>query len=143
MINLNKLIPLIILIFLFLGCTEKISHSGKILEEDNIDYNSFNTKQDIIENLGFPSYIDPIENKYYYFTEKTIKKNFFDSKLDNRKLIVFNFNIDESINSLEEYDLSDQQKMKIISETTENNLLKKGLIENIFGGIGKGPTTTP
>ena len=143
MTNLNKLIPLFILIFLFLSCTEKISHSGKILKGDLVNYNSFNTKQDIIENLGFPSYIDPIEKKYYYFTEKTVKKNFFDSKLDNRKLIVFNFNIDESINSIEEYDLSDQQKMKIISETTKNNLLNKGLIENIFGGVGKGPSTTP
>ena len=143
MTNLNKLIPLFILLFLFFGCTEKISHSGKILKGDLVNYNSFNTKQDIIENLGFPSYIDPIEKKYYYFTEKTVKKNFFDSKLDNRKLIVFNFNIDESINSIEEYDLSDQQKMKIISETTQNNLLEKGLIENIFGGIGKGPSTTP
>ena len=143
MINLNKLISLIILMFLFISCTENISYSGKILKKDQVNYNGFNTKSDIIENLGNPSYIDPIERKYYYFTEKFINKNFYNNKLDNRKLIVFNFNIDESINSLEEYDLSDQQKMKIISETTENNLLKKGLIENIFGGIGKGPTTTP
>ena len=139
MTNLNKLIPLFILIFLFLSCTEKISHSGKILKGELVNYNSFNTKQDIIENLGFPSYIDPIEKKYYYFTEKTVKKNFFDSKLDNRKLIVFNFNIDESINSIEEYDLTDENNMKIINDTTPNNLIKQGLVESIFGGIGKAP----
>ena len=141
--DLSKLISLIILIFLFLGCTEKIYYSGKIVGEDTINYNSFYTKQEVIENLGIPSYIDPIEKKYYYFTEKIIRKNFYDNKLDSRKLIVFNFNIDESINSIDEYDLTDQKNTKIIKDTTANNLLKQGLLESIFGGIGKGPTPTP
>ena len=51
-------------------------------------------------------------------------------------------NINESINSIEEYDLSDQKKMRIVSETTPNNLIKQGLVENIFGGVGKGPAAT-
>ena len=143
MIVLNKLIPLIILIFLFLGCTENISYSGKILTKDPVNYYSFNTKQDIIENLGNPSYIDPIEKKYYYFTEKIINKNFYDNKLDNRTLIVINFNKDESINSIKEYDLTDQKNTEIINDTTPNNLIKQGLVERIFGGVGRGPSTTP
>ena len=139
MINLNKLISLIILMFLFISCTENISYSGKILTEDSVNFNNLNTKQDIIERLGSPSYIDPIEKKYYYFTEKFINKNFYDNKIDSRKLIVFNFNIDESINSIEEYDLTDQNNMKIINDTTQNNLIKQGLVESIFGGVGKAP----
>ena len=140
MIDLNKLIHLIVLMFFFLGCTENISYSGKILNEGPINYKNLSTKQDIIKNLGNPSYIDPIEKKYYYFTEKFVNKNFFDNKLDNRKLIVFNFNMDESINSIDEYDLNDQKNTKIISETTPNNLIKQGWVENIFGGVGKVPT---
>ena len=139
MIDLNKLVHLIVLMFFFLGCTENISYSGKILNEEPINYKNLSTKQDIIKNLGNPSYIDPIEKKYYYFTEKFINKNFFDNRLDNRKLIVFNFNIDESINSIDEYDLNDQKNTKIISETTPNNLIKQGWVENIFGGVGKVP----
>ena len=126
--------------FFSLSCTDKITYSGKLSKNEIINYNSFNTKQDIINKLGNPSYIDPIEKKYYYFTEKFINKNFYDSKIDSRKLIVFNFNIDESINSIEEYDLNDQNKMKIINDTTPNNLIKKGWVENIFGGVGKVPT---
>ena len=140
MIDLNKLIHLIVLIFFFLGCTENISYSGKILNEEPINYKNLSTKQDIIKNLGNPSYREPIEKKYYYFTEKFINKNFFDNRLDNRKLIVFNFNMDESINSIDEYDLNDQKNTKIISETTPNNLIKQGWVENIFGGVGKVPT---
>ena len=139
MIDLNKLIHLIVLMFFFLGCTENISYSGKILNEEPINYKNLSTKKDIIKNLGNPSYIDPIEKKYYYFTEKFINKNFFDNRLDNRKLIVFNFNMDESINSINQYDLNDQKNTKIINETTPNNLIKKGWVENIFGGVGKVP----
>ena len=139
MIDLNKLIHLIVLIFFFLGCTENISYTGKILNEEPINYKNLSTKQDIIKNLGNPSYIDPIEKKYYYFTEKFINKNFFDNRLDSRKLIVFNFNMDESINSIDQYDLNDQKNTKIINETTPNNLIKKGWVENIFGGVGKVP----
>ena len=139
MIYITKFISLIILIFIFLGCSEKISYSGKILTEDSVNFNNLNTKQDIIERLGSPSYIDPIEKKYYYFTEKFINKNFYDNKIDSRKLIVFNFNIDESINSIEQYDLTDENNMKIINDTTPNNLIKQGLVESIFGGVGKAP----
>ena len=125
------------------GCNEKTVYTGKIFNKENLDFTELKNKEEVTSKLGNPNFIDPIEKKYYYFTEKFINKNFYDNKIDSRKLIVFNFNIDESINSIEEYDLSDQQKMKIISETTQNNLLEKGLIENIFGGIGKGPSTTP
>ena len=129
--------------FLFLSCTEKISYSGKIYKNEVINYSEFNTKQDLINNLGNPSYIDPIENKYYYFTEKFIEINFYENKLDDRRLIVFNFNADDSINSINKYDLSDQKKTKIIEDSIQNNLLEQGLLEKIFGGVAKGvPTTT-
>ena len=142
MTKLNKLIHLFILIFLIFGCTEKISYSGKILSKEPVKYKSLNTKQEVIENLGMPSYIDPIEKKYYYFTEKIINTNFFDVKLDSRKLIVFNFNIDESINSVDEYNLQDQKNTNITKDTIPNNLIKQGLVENIFGGVGRAPTQT-
>ena len=144
MVIINKLIFLTIIILLSMSCEEKISYSGKLLKEEVFDYNNFDTKQDIINSLGYPSYIDPIEQKFYYFTERRINKNFYENKLDDRKLIVFNFNIDNSIHSINEYDLSDQKKTKIIKDSISNNLLKQGLLENIFGGVGKNKIqTTP
>ena len=137
MLNIYKLIIYCISLFILISCSEKISYSGKLLNEDAINYNSFNTKQDIMNELGIPSYIDPIEKKYYYFNEKFISKNFYNNKLDNRKLIVFNFNVDDSINSINEYDLSDHKKTKIIKDSIKNNLLEAGLLESIFGGVGK------
>ena len=77
-INL-KIIILILFVLAFTSCTEKISHSGKIWNiKDNI-YN-FQTKNEIIAYFGSPNYIDPIEKKFFYYSQKRISKNFFNNK---------------------------------------------------------------
>ena len=34
------------------------------------------------------------------------------------------------------YNLLDKGDLEIVSEETENNIIKRGLIEKIFGGVG-------
>ena len=68
-----KIILIFFMIFIT-NCAEKTYNSGKILNP-KIDFNSFNNKDDLINNLGNPSFIDPIENKYYYFSENLLFKN--------------------------------------------------------------------
>ena len=88
-INL-KLIVFVFIFFINFGCAEKISYSGKIIDK-NININSFSNKKELIEKLGSPSFIDPLENKYYYFTEKTLTKNFFDKKILEKIIYIFKF----------------------------------------------------
>ena len=137
----------ILLIFLFLfllaNCNEKISFSGKILNNEGFDYNTLSNKNEVINTLGQPNYIDPIEKKYYYFSERKYVKNFFDQKIIDRKLIVFMFNEKNIIKSLLQYDLNDQQDIKYIKDKTPNELIERGWIEKIFGGVGQNiPNTT-
>ena len=131
----------ILLIFLFLfllaNCNEKISFSGKILNNEGFDYNTLNNKNEVINTLGQPNYIDPIEKKYYYFSERKYVKNFFDQKIIDRKLIVFMFNENNTIKSLLQYDLNDQRDIEYIKDKTPNELIERGWIEKIFGGIGQ------
>ena len=58
-------------------------------------------------------------------------------------MVVFIFNENETIELISQYDLNDEQDVKNIKDTTPNELIKRGLIEKIFGGIGNNiPTTT-
>ena len=91
----------------------------------------------MINELGNPSYIDPIESKYFYYSEKKIYKNFFDKKTISRILLVFEFNLEEKIKSIDVYNLEDEKDIAIVKEKTKNNLIERGLIEKIFGGVGK------
>ena len=138
-----RFLLILLILVLFANCSEKISYSGKILNNVAIDYTTLNNKNEVINIIGQPNYIDPIEKKYYYFTEQKYKKNFFDQKILNRKLIVFMFNENNTIKSFSQYDLNDQKDIEFIKDKTPNVLIQRGLIEKIFGGVGKNiPNTT-
>ena len=134
---------ILMIIFLCSSCNEKISYSGKVLNEENIDFTKLKNKEEVINKLGSPNFIDPIEKKYYYFSEKKNIKNFFEQKISNRIVVVFSFNENETIKLISQYDLNDEQDVKNIKESTPNELIKRGLIQQIFGGIGNTmPSTT-
>ena len=130
-----KIIILILLTLTFTGCAEKITYSGKMFNL-NDDIFNFNTKNEIIDNLGQPNYIDPIEKKYFYYSEKKISKNFFNSNIVDRKLIVFHFNSNDTIKLIDEYSLDDQNQIILVEDQTSNEIIEQGLLEKIFGGVG-------
>ena len=128
-------------IFVLSSCSEKISYTGLIIDKNNFNYENLNTKNEVISNLGNPSFVDPIEKKYFYFSEKIMTKNYFNKKIDNRILVVFNFNDDDMIINVEKFDLNNEKNIKIVKKTTSQELISQGLIEKLFGGIGKAPTS--
>ena len=132
-----KLLLTIIYVLFAYSCTEQTIYSGKIINQANIDYSIIKNKKQLINELGKPSYIDPIEDKYFYYSEKKIYKNFFDKKIVSRILLVFEFNLEEKIKSINVYNLEDEKNIAIVKEKTKNNLIERGLIEKIFGGVGK------
>ena len=74
-----KNIIIIILCVYILGCVEKTTYSGKIITNDDLDLKILN-KNELINKFGQPSYIDKLSNKYFYFTEKKKKTNFYDRR---------------------------------------------------------------
>ncbi len=140
-LKFNYLFLIVVLIF-FTSCTERIKYSGKVIDNETINFNKFKNKKEITTYLGEPNYIDPIENKYFYIHEKTVEKNFFDKELVLRNIVVASFDLEENIISIEKYNLDDQKIIKINQNKTENTIIQRGLIEKIFGGIGLKPATT-
>ena len=135
--NKIKLFLTIFYVLFTYSCTEQTIYSGKIINQANIDYSIIQDKNQLISELGNPNFIDPIENKYFYYSEKKIYKNFYNKKIVSRILLVFEFNLEEKIQSLNIYNLDDEKEIAIVKEKTKNNLIKRGLIEKIFGGVGK------
>ena len=137
MVYLRFLIFLGLIILSLSNCSEKITYSGKIINNDLSKFSKLDNKNNVIKELGQPNFIDPIENKYYYFLEKYKYKNIFDKNIENRIILVFDFNPAKDIISFNSYDLDDQKDIKFTKETTPNNLLERGLVEKVFGGVGK------
>jgi len=129
--------------FFFLSCSETVSYSGKI-KDLNIKYDYLKNKDEVIMEFGNPNFVDFIDKKYFYFSEKKITKNFFDSQITERNIITFNFDEDDRIISINYYNINDKNDLKYLKKETPNNIMRRGVFEKIFGGIGKNPlTNTP
>ena len=142
--KLLKLLLFFNLFFAIASCSEpKLIYSGKIINHNSLDKLDTSNKQKIIENFGQPSFIDPIENKYFYYSEKTKEKNFFVKKIEYSYMFVFSFDNNDIVTERKVLNLDQIQENKIIKMKTQNNIIQRGLIEKIFGGVGtqKVPTT--
>ena len=130
---------LIFLVFLIISCSEKITYTGLIIDE-NINYSEINNKNDLLKLLGQPNYIDPIEKNFYYFSEKNISKNRLTKKTVDRLILVYYFDDENNIINTKKLNLDDEKTINISENRIKNDLIKKGLIEKIFGGVSAQPS---
>ncbi len=135
-----KFVVIIILSQYILGCVEKTTYSGKIITNNDLDLKILN-KNELLSKFGQPSYIDDLSNKYFYFTEKKKETNFFNNKIEYSYLFVFEINDNGKIINSESINLLKEKNHKYRKIQTNNNIIKRGLLETIFGGIGTNPMT--
>ena len=138
--NFMKFIIIVILSHYIFGCVEKTTYSGKIITNNDLDSKILN-KNDLVIKFGQPSYIDNLSNKYFYFTEKKKETNFFNNKIEYSYLFVFEINDNGKIINSESINLLKEKNHKYRKIQTNNNIIKRGLLETIFGGIGTNPMT--
>ena len=130
---------LIFFLILITSCNDKITYTGLIVNE-NIDYNEINNKNELLKLLGQPNYIDPIENNFYYFSEKNISKNRLTKKTVDRLILVYYFDDENNVINAKKLNLDDEKTINISEDRIKNDLIKKGLIEKIFGGVSAQPS---
>ena len=131
-----KIIVLLNIIFFLYSCTTQSIYSGKIINQENLANINYKNKSTLIKKLGMPSYEDPIENKFFYFTEKKIKKSAFNEKTQYSFVFVFEFNEYNEIIKNTAYDLQNNVDVKLIKDETDNEIVNQGIIEKVFGGVG-------
>ena len=130
---------LIFFIFFLISCSEKITYTGLIIDK-NIDNIEINNKNELLQILGQPNYIDPIENNFYYFSETNISKNRLTKKTVDRLILVYYFDDENNIINTKKINLDDKKNINISENRIKNDLIKKGLIEKIFGGVSAQPS---
>ena len=138
--NFIKIFIIVILSQYIFGCVEKKTYSGKIITNNDLDLNISN-KNELINKFGQPSYIDNLSNKYFYFTEKKREKNFYNKKIEYSYLFVFEINDNDKVVNLESINLLEDKNHKYRKIQTSNNIINRGFLETIFGGIGANPMT--
>ena len=137
MVKIFKLFLLINLFFAIISCSQpNLTYSGKIIDQKNLNNLNISNKNYLVKNFGQPSFIDPIENKYFYYSEKTKENNFFSKKKEYSYIFVFKFDQNDDVVEKKVLNLNELQKIKISNIRTTNQIIERGLIEKIFGGVG-------
>ncbi len=126
----------ICIFFILANCSDKTTYSGKILNNEELNDINFKNKEKLISTLGNPSYIDPIENKFFYFSEKSQKKSIFKKEIKYSYVFVFKLNENEEIIETKVFNTKDIDTIKFSDDKTSNKIVKRGLLEKIFGGVG-------
>ena len=126
-----------IIIFLTLAnCSNKVIYSGKILNQEQLEDINFVNKEGLVSKLGQPSYVDTIENKYFYFSEKSEKKSIFNKEVKYSYVFVFKIDKNDEIIETKVFNTEEVKNISFSNDKTSNEIIKRGLLERIFGGVG-------
>tara|TARA_E500000178_G_scaffold268775_1_gene266486 strand:- start:189 stop:617 length:429 start_codon:yes stop_codon:yes gene_type:complete len=131
-----KIIIYICVFFILANCSNKITYSGKIINQEDLNSLNFQNKEKLISILGQPSYVDPIENKFFYFSEKSEKKSIFKKEVKYSYVFVFRMDDNDKIINSTAFNTKDIKNIKFSNDKTSNEIVKRGLLERIFGGVG-------
>ena len=118
------------------GCVEKTTYSGKLFTDRNLSKVNITNKNDLISNFGSPSYIDEFNNQYFYYTEMNKSKNFYNKKIEYSYLFVFKLDENDNVISSQSINLLNTKNNKYQKNETINDIVRRGFIEKIFGGVG-------
>lgn len=98
------------------------------------------TKDGALRNMGSPTIIFDFDDheSWIYYSQNVKNMLFFKPKVFERKILVVKFDEQNTINSMENYDLSNQNNIKFTKNVTPLiDKEGKGFFKEIFGNIGK------
>ena len=133
---MSKFIIYICIFFILANCSTKTTYSGKILNQDTLENINFENKNKLITKLGYPSYIDPIEKKFFYYSELSQKKSILKKEIKHSYVFVFKMDEYDQIIESKVYNTKEIKNIKFSDDKTSNEIIKRGLLEKIFGGVG-------
>ena len=133
---MSKFIFYICIFLILANCSNKTTYSGKIINQDELQDINFENKNKLISKLGYPSYIDPIENKFFYFSEVSEKKSILKKEIKYSYIFVFRINENDQIVETNVFNMKNIETIKFSDDKTSNEIIQRGLLEKIFGGVG-------
>ena len=133
---MNRIIIPIFLLFIIYSCNNTTTYSGKIISQDSLENLNYQNKENLIKSLGNPSYVDPINQKFIYYSKKEKKTSIFNKVNHYNYIFVFEFDNQDNIINSKVYNLDNLDEINMIDEVTDHKIVNRGLIEKIFGGVG-------
>ena len=135
-------IAAVLSVFLFglNSCSPIIGTRGNLPNPDllaNIEVGRIN-KQGVTELIGSPSTVEPFNGEsWYYISEKTETKAFFEPKKTSRKVVIIRFNKKGIVKEIKTIGLKEARKIKMVDRITPTAGQEMTILKQLFGNIGR------
>jgi outer membrane protein assembly factor BamE (lipoprotein component of BamABCDE complex) len=138
----SNLLRISVMVFLIMlqSCSSKTIITGNLPDPDllaNIEVGQV-SKNEVLELLGSPSTKATFnDNDWYYVSEKTSTRAFFDPEVINRKVLIIQFDKRGIVKKITQLSLKDGEKIEMVDRITPTAGKEMTILKQIFGNVGR------
>ncbi len=122
------------------ACAPRIATRGNLPDPDmlaNIEVGQVN-KRDVIELIGSPSSTELFKGEsWYYISERTETKAFFEPTVLERKVVIIRFNNKGIVKELKTLGLKDGRDIAMVDRVTPTAGQEMTILRQLFGNVGR------
>ena len=125
------------------GCISVRSNHGYVLARGTEELDAkagVDTKESVLARYGEPSMLSTFSSKRWYYLNSTNQtRAFLKPKTNDRKIVAFHFDDEGVVTKVEDYDLEDGDKVKLVSRVTRTKGKELSFWEQLLGSVGTLP----
>lgn len=137
---LIAIISFLIILASLTSCTSRIETRGNLPNDDmlaNIEVGQVSMRE-VVELIGSPSTIEPFQGQsWYYISEKTSAKAFFEPEITSRKVIIIRFDNKGIVKEIKTIGLKEAKNIKMVERITPTAGREMTILRQLFGNIGR------
>lgn len=122
------------------GCSARQSTRGSLPSTNQVDLITpgVHGREDVRTVLGAPSVISTFdENIWYYIGRRTSQYAFFKPSVIEQQVLIVRFAAEGPVNKISRLGKSDGREVEIVDRETPSAGRELGLLEQLFGNIGR------
>ena len=120
------------------GCTPINQVKGYLPNDLKIDMSQSKmlSKTDVLINIGEPVIKNYDDSEWIFFKQNVEKFAFFKPKVKERNIFVFQFDLNDNLIKINEYDLTDEKTVKIDKDFIKTEGKKISFFDQMLGNLG-------
>ena len=123
------------------ACAEGVAIHGNVIKQSQIETLKvgISTKRDVLQTLGTPSTEATFDkNRWYYVSEHVTTKPMDISVLNEREIVIVDFDTNQKVSSIQFKNKSDGRYVEQSNRKTATQGEQLGVLEQMIENIGKG-----
>ena len=122
------------------ACVKNVNIRGYIADEELVSeiVPGVDNQESVKAALGTPSLTGTFDDHtWYYVSRKTKNIAFFQPKLVDQQILAIHFDKDGNVENIKTYTKADARKVPIVDRKTPTRGRELGLLQQLFGNIGR------